>query len=330
MADIGKPDQPVDTGGSESLLRELLGERYDEFVHRLRERLNRPITIAFMGKTGSGKSTTCNRIFGQDLFRVGAVEATTREMQFVDVPFGESSLLLVDLPGVGESMERSAEYRALYKQVLTEGLNRPPRPTDSIGSSWLGQNRHIDVVVWVIKADDRALEVDEAFYRDVLLEACPPSQMHRVVFAISQADRIDPLRGEGSWDVEAKRPGARQAPHLEQKQQHLARMFDREPADIPSYSAYEGYNLDVLLERVVAACPDEQVPLLVELARRGEAGESVINRRTEERAQETFWETVKRVAEEVITNPKVIEILVKEGLAFLGKLILGITLPRGK
>jgi predicted GTPase len=313
--------ETVEQGGVEATakledqLRELLGDRYDDFLQRLRERLNRPITIAFMGKTGSGKSTTCNRIFGQDLCKVGHVEATTREVQVVEVALGSSSLLLVDLPGVGESAERTAEYKRVYQQVLTAGVVQ----MGAVGSPLPAPiQRHVDVVVWVIKADDRALEADETFYRDVFLPACPPSRMRRVVFAISQADKIEPYR---EWDTSAKRPGAAQVLHLAEKQQQLARIFDRDPADIVSYSAFEGYNLDHLLERVVFACPDEQVPLLVELAGRGDAGEGVFTERTRERAKETFWETVRRVAREMAG--KVWELIERVAVKVLAEVLRG-------
>lgn len=42
---------------------------------------------------------------------------------------------LIDMPGVGESEQRDAEYAALYRRLLPE----------------------LDLVLWVIKGDDRAL-----------------------------------------------------------------------------------------------------------------------------------------------------------------------------
>ncbi|EMZ59790.1 yeeP domain protein, partial [Escherichia coli 174900] len=52
-------------------------------------------------------------------------------------------MVITDLPGVGESRDRDAEYEALYRDILLE----------------------LDLVLWLIKADDRALSVDEYFWR---------------------------------------------------------------------------------------------------------------------------------------------------------------------
>jgi predicted GTPase len=80
-------------------------------------------------------------------------------------------MTLVDLPGVGESGARDTEYAALYREQL-------PR---------------LDLVLWLIKADDRALAVDEHFYHQVIGEA----YRHKVLFVISQSDKAEPTSGGG-------------------------------------------------------------------------------------------------------------------------------------
>jgi predicted GTPase len=78
-------------------------------------------------------------------------------------------MTIVDLPGVGESGIRDAEYAALYREQL-------PR---------------LDLVLWLIKADDRALAVDEHFYRQVIGD----TYRHKLLFVISQADKTEPTSG---------------------------------------------------------------------------------------------------------------------------------------
>jgi predicted GTPase len=46
-------------------------------------------------------------------------------------------------------------------------------------------------VLWLIKADDRALAVDEHFYHQVIGEA----YRHKVLFVISQSDKAEPTSG---------------------------------------------------------------------------------------------------------------------------------------
>ena len=125
--------------------------------------------IGIMGKTGAGKSSLCNALFAGNVSPVSDVAACTREPLRFRLQLGERSMTIVDLPGVGESGIRDAEYAALYREQL-------PR---------------LDLVLWLIKADDRALAVDEYFYRKVIGEA----YRHKVMFVIRQAGKISPARG---------------------------------------------------------------------------------------------------------------------------------------
>ncbi len=101
--------------------------------------------IGIMGKTGVGKSSLCNALFRSEVCVVNAVEACTRQPQRVRLRFGNHYLTLVDLPGVGESQARDGEYRELYRELMPQ----------------------LDMVLWVLKADDRAFSVEEQFYQDV-------------------------------------------------------------------------------------------------------------------------------------------------------------------
>lgn len=99
--------------------------------------------IGIMGKTGVGKSSLCNALFRSQVCAINAVEACTRQPQRVRLRFGSHYLTLVDLPGVGESISRDDEYRELYRELMPQ----------------------LDMVLWVLKADDRAFSVEEHFIR---------------------------------------------------------------------------------------------------------------------------------------------------------------------
>lgn len=51
----------------------------------------------------------------------------------------------------------------------------------------------LDLVLWLIKADDRALSVDEYFWRHILHRG-----HQRVLFVVMQADKTEPCH---EWDM---------------------------------------------------------------------------------------------------------------------------------
>ncbi|EMA1801332.1 GTPase family protein [Cronobacter turicensis] len=134
--------------------------------------------IGIMGKTGSGKSSLCNALFAGEVSPVSDVAACTREPLQFRLQVGERFMTIMDLPGVGESGVRDTEYAALYREQL-------PR---------------LDLVLWLIKADDRALAADEYFYRQVIGEV----YRHKVLFVISQSDKAEPTSGGERLSTEQK------------------------------------------------------------------------------------------------------------------------------
>lgn len=150
----------------------------ERVIQQIRQLTNFEPVIGIMGKTGAGKSSLCNALFAGEVSPVSDVAACTREPLHFRLQVGERLMTIVDLPGVGESNARDAEYAALYREQL-------PR---------------LDLVLWLIKADDRALAVDEHFYHQVIGEA----YRHKVLFVISQSDKTEPTSGSGQLSKEQK------------------------------------------------------------------------------------------------------------------------------
>ncbi|MCP5786717.1 50S ribosome-binding GTPase, partial [Klebsiella pneumoniae] len=143
----------------------------ERILHQVSRLASYEPMIGIMGKTGAGKSSLCNALFAGEVSPISDVAACTREPLRFRFQVGGRFMTLVDLPGVGESGARDTEYAALYREQL-------PR---------------LDLVLWLIKADDRALSVDEHFYHKVIGEA----YRHKVLFVISQSDKAEPTsRGE--------------------------------------------------------------------------------------------------------------------------------------
>ncbi|HBE9178450.1 TPA: GTPase family protein [Serratia fonticola] len=191
--------------------------------------------IGIMGKTGAGKSSLCNALFHGEVTPVSNVEACTRDVLRFRLSSGSHSLLLVDLPGVGESGQRDEEYTKLYRRILPE----------------------LDLVLWIIKADDRALSVDEHFYRQVML-----TYQHRILFVVNQSDKAEPCH---EWNIVNNIPSPAQQLTIEAKRTALRQLFlPRHPICV--VSARTGWGIEEMVETMMYSLPDRATsPLTTQL-----------------------------------------------------------------
>ena len=191
-------------------------------------------TVGIFGKTGVGKSSLCNTIFGKETAKVSDVEACTREPQkiFVELTSNGDGITLIDLPGVGESGERDLEYETLYRK-------------------WLPQ---LDLILWVIRGDDRTFSPDEHFYNAVIKPELETSPKPFIV-VVNQVDKINPLR---EWNSSQNEPGPNQSEVIGQRIQWAAGQFGIGIENVVAVSAVENYNIHKLVETIIHAVPDGQ------------------------------------------------------------------------
>ncbi|MDX4944603.1 GTPase family protein [Providencia manganoxydans] len=199
------------------------------FFTQLNHLINYSPTIGLMGKTGAGKSSLINALFQSQLSPVSDVSGCTRQTQRFSMSMNNHVLTFVDLPGVGESLERDKEYHQLYRSLLPE----------------------LDLIIWVLKADDRAWSSDEQCYR-FLTEQCG-YQPKRFLFVLNQADKIEPCR---QWDEVCQQPSSEQVANLELKQQAVITAF-KPHHPVMTVSAAEGYQLTELAEQLIQVLPAE-------------------------------------------------------------------------
>lgn len=238
-------------------LRNLILER----IHSLTQ--YEPV-IGIMGKTGVGKSSLCNALFASEVSPVSDVAACTREPLRFRLQLGKRYMTIVDLPGAGESGVRDNEYAALYRQQL-------PR---------------LDLVLWLIKADDRALAVDEHFYRQVIGEA----YRHKVLFVISQSDKVEPTCGGEKLSREQKQ-------NISRKICLLHELF--QPVNpVCAVSVRLQWGLRVMAERMIRCLPREaSSPVAVHLS--APLRTDAVNKK----ARDDFGETVGSVLDSVSSMP---------------------------
>ncbi len=199
----------------------------DVFLSHLNKLINYSPTIGLMGKTGAGKSSLINALFQSALSPVSNVSGCTRQAQRFNMTINNHTLTFIDLPGVGESLERDKEYHQLYRNLLPE----------------------LDLIIWVLKADDRAWSSDEQCYR-FLTEQCS-YQSERFMFVLNQADKIEPCR---QWNEHNHQPSLEQVANLELKQQAVITAF-KPHHPVMTVSAAEGFQLTELAEQLIQALP---------------------------------------------------------------------------
>ncbi|HBM3224463.1 GTPase family protein [Klebsiella pneumoniae] len=207
----------------------------NHILKRLRSLAQYEPVIGIMGKTGAGKSSLCNALFQGEVTPISNVSACTRDVLRFRLRNGNHNLMIVDLPGVGESEQRDEEYTVLYRRILPE----------------------LDLVLWVIKADDRALSVDEHFYRKVML-----AYQHRVLFVVNQADKAEPCH---QWNTTSNTPSHGQQSTIEAKRSAVQQLFlPHHPVCV--VSARTGWGLDAVVETMMRSLPDRATsPLTTQL-----------------------------------------------------------------
>ncbi|KTJ32458.1 GTPase [Enterobacter hormaechei subsp. steigerwaltii] len=200
----------------------------ESLVNKISDAIDYEPIIGVMGKTGAGKSSVCNALFQGEVCAVSDVEACTREAQELRIRFGKRSLKIIDIPGVGENALRDKEYEDLYRTLLPS----------------------LDLILWVIKGDDRAFSADEHFYNNVLL---PADGGERVLFVLNQVDKIEPFR---EWDTHLHQPSPAQRINIGKKEAYITERFGFTHYPVIPISADEGYNILRLVETMIRALPD--------------------------------------------------------------------------
>jgi predicted GTPase len=188
--------------------------------------------VGLFGKTGAGKSSLCNALFGSPICKVSDIDACTRTPQEVLLPLGEKGIKLLDFPGVGESVARDIEYERLYTSYLSE----------------------LDCVLWVLKADDRAYETDIRFYEKVVKPHIHEQQFP-LFFVVNQVDRIEPFR---DWNTDKHHPSSNQRVNIEAKIDTIAHTFNYPRFQIIPVSAKEKWNLGNLIDTIASSLPKEK------------------------------------------------------------------------
>ncbi|MEK7991114.1 MAG: GTPase [Thiotrichaceae bacterium] len=200
---------------------------------------NQPFTVLFFGKTGAGKSSTLNSMFNFNL-DVGAAVAVTKVPKPICLTSLDYDLLhhkqiqVVDIPGIGESIEADEYYLPFYKEWIPK--------TDSL--------------VWVTQADTRAYKRDQIFLLK-LLPLFHPSLNFTI--ALNKIDYFGVNEDEKGFDTSSKQPSQDQLNRLPEKIADVYQVFDSiiegkvdfKPEQVIPYTSFYGWGLDALKQKIL-------------------------------------------------------------------------------
>ncbi|WP_159063944.1 GTPase family protein [Alcaligenes faecalis] len=258
-------EEEIHLKGGKKLTQDKIRKIIENRVKKLKGYVPR---VGVFGVTGVGKSSLCNALFGADVAKISDVAACTRAPQEIHLSSegASSGIILIDVPGVGERTDRDVEYFELYRKLA---------PT-------------LDLIIWVIKADDRAYSISETAYKEILkpnLEKCP------VLFVINQVDKLPPLR---DWNEGKGKPGDKQEESIKKKILEIRDAFGTSEFNIVPVSVEEKYNLPEIVSRVVDILPDEKK---YSFAR--EAKEELRSEEVTSKAEQGVWDSIKKWCGEI-------------------------------
>ena len=182
-------------------------------------------TIGVIGKTGSGKSTLCNTLCGQNIAKTDPAIPCTADPQEIPLNISGSDYdyTLIDMPGIAETKEKDIEYIDLYKEYI----------------------HRFDLVVWVLDATERAYAPDLNFYNHIIKPNL--SGKRPFLVALNKSEIIEPVE---YYTTDPPQISFAQHQNIIKKKHYIGGLFGVLENDIVAISCIEKININMLLARI--------------------------------------------------------------------------------
>ena len=237
----------------------------DRLIRRIIDMMSYVPMVGILGKAGVGKSSICNAMFGSKVAETNEVLACTKKRADYTVNFTKEGkgIIFVDLPGMDDGQ---IDYSELYRETIPS----------------------LDLIVWVIAANDRALNSDLQVYNKEILPIITKSERPFIV-VINQADLT---HSDDGWDAVKSCPSAQQSTNLDIKRDWISKNFSMPRDRIISISAKKSYNLKGLLTLMIDVLPNARKIAIYKSATQ-ENRSSDAKEKAEKGFGEAIWETIK-------------------------------------
>lgn len=193
-----------------------------------------PLRVALLGQISAGKSSLINAFIGNLVAEVNAIPTTDSVVIHKCEVEGIDCIHLVDLPGIDGT---EANQKLLLKQVTNS-----------------------DVVLWVVKANQPARQLDVAFKQELDVFYQQPEHRSRkrpkIIMLLNQVDRLSPVT---EWDPPYRldQPTNRKAENIQAALAYnIAQLQPDDAVVIAMPDQQPAYQLEKVGESLLAAFED--------------------------------------------------------------------------
>jgi uncharacterized protein len=280
---IGDPGEPDDFA---SPAEAASAAEFVALLDRHKDKLpqQRKPNIIVCGGTGTGKTTSINTLFGQEVGEVGYFSRGTSHDELYEWESEGHNIDVVDLPGLGDSRRRDKEYREMYRRRVAKAdgfivVVSPPRPAN---------DDTIDTVNLLLACGVDPERLVFAYNRLTDIRAPVGGQMRQLT--------LDGLAGPATKHDVRLIEMARKAFNKDLRELvHNGNMARRLPLEkVIAYDALSGWNLFAVLDAVLDTLPGDA---LMKWRDAVTQAASDLERRTTQRLEAEASENAARAAQ---------------------------------